>query len=240
MDTDRRLLIKWGMIAILQLIGAAYLFFDYIPAALVMSPYIYVMLVEKAGIEKKNIKRKISLQFKDAMTTITFSLNVGYSVENAFREAIKELEMLYGDDVIIVKEFKNIVRRVENNESIEKVFEEFALRSRVTEIIYFSQVFGYAKRSGGDLIAIIRNSVNTIREKIEVDEQIQTIISGKKMELKIMEIMPFAMIAYIRLTSEEFISPIYGNVTGVIIMLICLLAYVVAVYISKRIVEIDV
>lgn len=240
MDTDRRLLIKWGMIAILQLIGAAYLFFDYIPAALVMSPYIYVMLVEKAGIEKKNIKRKISLQFKDAMTTITFSLNVGYSVENAFREAIKELEMLYGDDVIIVKEFKNIVRRVENNESIEKVFEEFALRSRVTEIIYFSQVFGYAKRSGGDLIAIIRNSVNTIREKIEVDEQIQTIISGKKMELKIMEIMPFAMIAYIRLTSEEFISPIYGNVTGVIIMLICLLAYVVAVYIGKRIVEIDV
>ena len=90
------------------------------------------------------------------------------------------------------------------------------------------------------MIEIIRSTASTIRQKAEVEQEIQTIISGKKMEVKVMQIMPFAMIGYLRLTSPEFLASLYGNVAGIIVMSICLFIYVIAVWFAKRIVEIDI
>ena len=90
------------------------------------------------------------------------------------------------------------------------------------------------------MIEIIRDTASTIRQKTEVEQEIQTIISGKKMEVKVMQIMPFAMIGYLRITSPEFLVSLYDNMAGMIVMLICLLIYMIAVWAAKRIVEIDI
>lgn len=131
----------------------------------------------------KNNKRKerqqLALQFKDAMTAVSFALNAGYSVENSFKEALEELKMLYGRNAVIVKSFSEIATRIHNNENIENVLKDFARKSDVEEIQYFSEIFGYAKRSGGDMITIIKDTTSLIREKIELDSEIKTIISGK-------------------------------------------------------------
>lgn len=131
----------------------------------------------------KNNKRKerqqLALQFKDAMTAVSFALNAGYSVENSFKEALEELKMLYGRNAVIVKSFSEIATRIHNNENIENVLKDFARKSDVEEILYFSEIFGYAKRSGGDMITIIKDTTSLIREKIELDSEIKTIISGK-------------------------------------------------------------
>ena len=93
-----------------------------------------------------------------------------------------EMRLLYGENSEIVTEFQRIINRLERNENIEDVLEEFAKKSGVADIEYFAAVFRYAKRYGGDLIAIIRHTAETIREKNETYNEIQTIISGKKME----------------------------------------------------------
>ena len=87
------------------------------------------------------------------------------------------------------------------------------------------------------MIEIIRDTASTIRQKVEVEQEIQTIISGKKMEVKV---MPFAMIGYLRITSPEFLVSLYGNVAGIIVMFICLFIYAIAVWFAKRIIEIDI
>ena len=90
------------------------------------------------------------------------------------------------------------------------------------------------KRSGGNMIEIIRDTASTIRQKAEVEQEIQTIISGKKMEVKVMQIMPFAMIGYLRITSPEFLVSLYGNAAGIIVMFICLFIYAIAVWFAKE------
>ena len=133
-----------------------------------------------------------------------------------------------------------IINRLERNENIEDVLEEFAKKSGVADIEYFAAVFRYAKRYGGDLIAIIRHTAETIREKNETYNEIQTIISGKKMEQKVMSAIPFFLLGYMKLTAWDFICPLYGNPAGVLMMSISLMVYIGADYIAGKIVEIEV
>ena len=140
------------------------------------------------------------------------------------------------------KENKTAVenRFEKKNENIENVLKDFARKSDVEEIQYFSEIFGYAKRSGGDMITIIKDTTSLIREKIELDSEIKTIISGKKQEQGIMSIMPFAIVGYLRFTSYDFIAMLYGNIAGRIFMSVCLIVVIVADYIAKRIVNIEI
>lgn len=218
----------------------AYVFYDNIWMAVLMSPYVYFYIKERKRESRQEECRSLTLQFKDAMQSVSFALNVGYSIENAFREAVRELTPLYGEDSKIVTEFKFMIRRVEHNSNIEDVLLEFAERSKVEDITYFAEVFQYAKRSGGDLIAIIKNTASTISDKIEVEKEIQTVISGKRLEQKVMCAMPYGIIMYLRLASPQFIVPLYGNLMGIFIMTICLIVYLVANYMAKRIVNINV
>lgn len=84
-----------------------------------------------------------------------------------------------GDSDIVVK-FKHIVIRLGQNENLEDILDDFAEESKVEDIMYFAEIFRYAKRSGGDLMAVIKNTAQIIQQKEEVMSEVDTIISGKK------------------------------------------------------------
>lgn len=218
----------------------AYLFYENIKAVVFLIPvgiFLYKKKINSAIESKKN---QLKIQFKDAMTAVSFSLNVGYSMENSFKEAIQELRTLYGDNSMIVKEFNIIVNRVNRNEKLEDTLIDFARRSGIEDILCFAEVFCYAKVSGGDMISIIKNTVRTISEKIDTENEIQIVISSKKMEQKIMSIVPFGIITYLKLTSSDFICNLYGNMLGITVMSICLFMYFVSVLLANKIVDIKV
>ena len=77
-------------------------------------------------------------------------------------------------------------------------------------------------------------------DKIDVEREIQTVISAKKMELRIMTIIPLVMIVYLKICFSEFMEVLYGNVTGIVIMSICLVIYLISYEMGKRMVEIEV
>lgn len=168
------------------------------------------------------------------------ALNVGYSVENAMREAWKDLQLLYKKEDIIVREFRYMVHQLDMKLAVERILHEFASRTGDEEVQTFVTVFSMAKRSGGDMVEIIRNAACQIGEKIDVKKEINTMMAAKKLEFKIMCAIPFAMICYLKLSFPSFMQVLYGNVLGVVIMTICLLVYVIAFEMGKKIVEIEV
>ena len=188
----------------------------------------------------KKKQTKFRLQFKEAIQSLSAALNVGYSVENAMRETIKDLKGIYKKDDIILREFAYMIRQLQMNVSVETVLQDFAQRTADEDVHTFVTVFNMAKRSGGDTLEIIRNAVRQMGEKIDVEREITTLVSGKKLELKIMTMIPLGMVLYMKISFPEFLDVLYGNIAGVIIMSICLLVYVVAYEMGRRIVEIEV
>ena len=184
--------------------------------------------------------RRGLLQFRDAMQSVAAALQAGYSMENAWRESEKEMTELYGQDGIFVGELHQINQAVGMNQPIEKLLYEFALRSDCEDIQNFSDVFLFAKRSGGDFHKIIATTIEHISDKIEVEREVQTVISAKKMEQKIMNVIPVFIILYLNLTSGEFLAPLYGNIFGISVMTGALGAYLAAIKISAKMTAIKV
>ena len=223
------------------LIGViSYLFYGTVLSAILLSPYLirYMRSWEKQTKKKK--KQAFQLQFKEAIEGLSSALNVGYSVENAMRETLEELQILYKKEELIVREFRYMVHQLDMNLSIESILKAFAKRTEDDEVRTFVEVFSMAKRSGGNMRGIIRNAVCQIGEEIDVKREIDTIMAAKKLEFKVMSVIPFLMVCYIKVSFPEFVDVLYGNPIGIAVMTVCLIIYVASYELGKRIVEVEV
>lgn len=180
------------------------------------------------------------LQFRDFLNSLTASMHAGYAVENAFQEAYQELAELYGKNAFIPRELARMLRQMKLNRPAEEVLEEFGKRSGLEDAKNFAGIFKIAKRSSGNLAAIMSDTAETIGKKLETQREIQMLIQEKRYEQKIMNVMPLAMILYLRLGNGEFISILYTTMAGRVIMTACLLVYLLAYRMAEKIVNIKI
>ena len=99
-------LIKYFVQGEIRGVFVAYMFYSSVIGILMMIPYgfYYVNNKKKELIKKR--KWQLNLEFKDALISISSALNAGYSIENAFEEACKDLKLMYTEDALIVINFK--------------------------------------------------------------------------------------------------------------------------------------
>lgn len=217
-----------------------YVFYDsFIPAPLLLPVWLIYMRDWQADISRKK-EQKLRLQFRDSIQVMASALKAGYSVENAIREAGRDISPVYSEETRIRKEFERMERQMDMNMSAEEVLQGFAERTGQEDIENFVNVFAAAKKSGGDSIAIIRDAVKIISGKIDTEKEIQTMLASKKMEFDIMCAVPFVIILYMKLTFGEFLSVLYGNMAGAAIMSICICVYMGAYVYGRKIIRIEV
>ena len=90
------------------------------------------------------------------------------------------------------------------------------------------------------MASIMEKTAAIIVHKIETDKEIRILLSAKRLEQKIMNLMPFLIMAYISLTSPGYFKGLYHCASGVMLMSICLLVYLAAYVMSIRIVSIEI
>lgn len=193
---------------------------------------------KKQLLEKR--KKQLVKEFKDLILSFGASLKAGYSIENAFLEACRDLTYLYDASADILQECQSMKRQMENHISLEALLNDLGERSRMTDIMDFAKVFATAKKSGGDLNAMIANTADVIGQKIELLAEIDVMLTGKKMEQRIMLLIPLFIMGYISLTSPGYFMPLYQNPMGILVMSACLLLYATAYLLSEKIMEIHI
>ena len=229
------------LLAASVLFAIGYIFYHHIIGALILTPLalLYPKRKTKDIIEKR--KSELNLQFKDLLYSISASLTAGKSVETAFKEALNDLCILYpGPDTYIIREVEYIVRRLEMNETIEDALEDLAKRSHLEDIQNFTDVFKTCKRTGGNLVNVIRNSTNIINDKIEIKEEINTLLAAKKFEQKVLSVMPFIMILILSLTTEDYMAPVFDTIVGRIVMTFAIIIIAIGYFVSKKIMDIKI
>ena len=185
-------------------------------------------------------RKELKLQFRDAVQGIAAALAAGYSAENALREAGRDLRLMYAEDADMVQELAAMQRRLDANQTIEHVMRDFAVRSGLEEAETFAEIFAVGKRSGGDLIGIMKDTARSISDTVETEHQVASALAARRYEQKIMNGIPFAMILYLRMGCPGFLDPLYGNLLGTGVMTACLGLYLGAWYLGKRLLDIEV
>ena len=217
-----------------------YLFYKSILSLILLFPCI--ILYRKVNGQEiiRKSRQCLTAQFKDALNALSASLRAGISVENSIRESLNEMKLVHGEDSPICLWLKVIINMLNNGFTAEEAFAVFAEKTKIEDIETFSSVFSIAKRTGGNMVEIVKRTADDISEKIDTENEIQVLISSKKFEQKIMTLVPVGIIVYVDLTSGGMLDPLYGNITGVIIMTICLGIYAGAILLGSRIMNIEV
>ena len=218
------------------------LFYSNLIIALVVAllGVLYPGLQRKKLLEKR--KEQLRLQFKEAIASLSSSLAAGRSTENSFRDVLIDLQLLYPDpNTHIIREFKIINSRVENGETIERAIQDFAFRSDVEDIKNFADVFITCKRTGGDLVEVIRRTSDIISEKIDIQQEVSVLIAQKRFESKILSIIPIGMIMLLKYSSGGYMDPLYDwRTIGPFIMTACLGLLIFSYWLGQRIMDIEV
>lgn len=182
-------------------------------------------------------REELAGQFRECILAVATFLKAGYSVENAFLECRTDMVLMYGEEASICQELKFIKRGLKINIPLEGLLEDMARRSDCQEIAQFAQIFALAKRNGGNMAEIIRNTANQIGRQIELRQEVQMFLGGKKMELTIMKIMPFGILLYIDMGNPGYFDSLYYNVVGIIVMTGCLGLYLGAYLLGEHIMK---
>lgn len=216
------------------------LFFNSFVCVLFLMPAEIIMIRSYAKGKGKKRRKAVLNEFKEMIISLAANMEAGYSLERAFYAVYEEMKNLYQGKSYIEQELLHMIRGIEMNESVEILLLDFGERSGNADIADFSQVVAVAKRSGGNLVKIIKKTAEQIGEKIEVENEIDTMITAKRLEQRIMSIMPFGIILYLRFANQGYLDILYESLTGRIVMLVCLVLVCVAVIWSKKIVDIEV
>ncbi len=184
-------------------------------------------------------RNDLKLQFRELLDTLSTSIGSGKNVMDSFKSAYDDLRIIYSDDTAIIKELSVINDGIANNVDIEKSLADFGERSGIDDIKSFADVFETCYRKGGDIKDVIRNTQQIITEKMEVEMEIETIITGSKTEQNIMTVMPIAIVGAIKMMSPEFAAN-FATPSGVVSTTIAVLMFIAAYFLGKKIMVIEV
>lgn len=197
----------------------------------------YLFYQKRVLIEKQ--KWALMVEFKDAMDSMVSALVAGYSMENAVTEAYHDMLLLQGKETIMITELWEMKQKLQLQHTLDELLLDLGRRSGVEDIITFAQIYATARKSGGNLVKVMKRTAENIGEKMEMQREIQTMISGKKMESTCMMVIPLLIILYLQICSPEFLEPLYGNLTGILFMTGALIVYILGVIWSRHIMKIQ-
>lgn len=207
-----------------------------------MLPGILLMMLytrEKKRMLAQKRMEQMRMELKEFLNALIAALQTGRSMENAFVEAYKDTARYMDRETIFLLEIKRICAGLEMGEPLERMLAEFSTRSHMEELQYFSQVFSIGKRSGGNIISIMKNTIRMLQERMEAEKEIATTIAEKQFEFQVMTVIPMAIILYLRIGAGGLLDSLYGNVTGILVMTACLAIYGGCYLYGKRLLEFE-
>lgn len=184
-------------------------------------------------------RKQLNVQFRDMLDGITTSLGAGNNVMNSFNSVYNDLKIQYSEDAFILKELEVILSGIQSNFNIEDLLEDFGTRSGIDDITSFANVFKICYRKGGNIQDVIQSTHAILSKKMEIKEDIETTVSGSKMDQMIMIVMPILLIGMIKVMSPEFASN-FVTVSGLVATTIAIVMFVASYFVGKAIMDIKV
>ena len=237
-NPDIKIQIRWFLewIGIESLL--AYFFYRSYWAMLVLTPGGWLYRKEKIKRAREKRKSDLEQQFKEVLISVQTNLQSGNSLENSFLESRFYIAELYGCSSDMVRELEWISKGLSNGDTLEHLLWDLGKRCPKSALEDFAGIYSIAHKMGNGWGEIIVKIIESINQQIEIKQEIELMIHGKKVESRIMCVIPFFILFYMNLTSKGYFDVLYHNPAGIIIMTVCLGVYVFAFLLSEKITKV--
>lgn len=186
-------------------------------------------------------QKELRSQFKDVLYSLSASFAAGRQMSVALSEAAENIALLYPAGSDMENELRYMVRGIfESRLSEEGLLSDFAARSHVEDIENFAEVYLTCRSTGADVERVVSRAAENLMEKMEIEKTIEVLSSQKKLEGKIISLMPAAVLIFLNLLSPDYISMLYESLPGRMIMALSLGINAVSYYMIMRMTNVEV
>ena len=178
---------------------------------------IYIYRIVQREMERRRMRRRRDA-FKRLLISMETGLEAGYSLENSVIAAVDDMDRIYGKDRDTGSLLGELKHEILLRKPVWQTLQEFGEKTGIEEAGELAQVLRIQQRSGGNLILTMRGTAEKLQAGLEVQQEIETAISEKRLEQRIMTLMPAMILVYMRLTNGSYIAPLYTTAAGAVIM----------------------
>lgn len=177
---------------------------------------------------------KFTMQMVDALSLMSNGLKSGLSVVQAMGLVTQEMPNP------IHQEFNLVLSENKLGVSLEDAFSNLAKRIKSDDVEMFVTSVNILKETGGNLAETFDTIVNTIRERIKVENKISALTAqGFYQGVFVMAIPPILGVVFYQ-TDPEFMAPLFSTPIGWLIVFGIFLLEAVGFFVIMAIVKIDV
>lgn len=217
-----------------------YLYFHSLFAGMIFIVFSLFIIPVYKKLRAENQKQELRVQFRDFLYSVSASVNTGRSLDEALEDSCEPMMMIYGERSPLVLELAHMAHVIrDTNGSAETLLKDLARRSHIEEIGEFVDVCTTCRKTGGDLASLVGKASEILTQNIELRSEKHVLLSQKKLESRILALMPPAVILLINLSSSDYLGIMYTTLEGHMIMALSLAATLGSFLWSFRLISFD-
>jgi len=191
------------------------------------------MLASAHAAIKKRITR-LRMQFFEMLEAMAVAMRAGNPIQSSLISAREDLILLYPQDSDIITELDIIVGKFNNAVPLSESFLDLAQRSGLEDIAGFAAIYATIEGKSGRADEIIRETQQIIADKMEIEMEIDTMMTAAKAEVNIMLFMPLVILGIIGWFGAGFMDAIYTTAAGRVVSTGGLIVFALSFMLARK------
>ena len=224
------LLIRW--LCALAVGIAAAVFMQWPIAALPGAALGYMLMPVYLWHRTKERMARLDEQLIDAMMLMAGGLRAGYSFLQGAEAVARELSSPIRD------EFNSLLQDLRVGVAVEEALISLARRTGTEEFDMMVTAVLVQRQSGGNLAEILETIAHTIRERMRIRREVQTLTAQERMSSYVVGALPIIAFTFLTFVNPGYLDLLFGTLQGRIMLGASIVLELIGFFIIRRIVDI--
>jgi len=212
-----------------------FIFYKIVPLSIaggVALGFINIFAAAQSTLVKRIVK--LRTQFFDLLEAASVSIRAGNPLLKSLQSARDDLILIYPEESDIIIELDIIIGRFNNAVPLSEAFSDLAKRSGLEDIASFASIYATIEGKSGKTDEIVRETQQIIADKMEIEMEIDTMMTAAKSEVSIMLFMPLIILGIIGYAGAGFMDAIYTTVAGRIVSTGGLIVFILSFLMARK------
>jgi len=191
-----------------------------------------IFAAARSAVGKRMLKLRV--QFFDLLEALSVAMRAGNPMLRSLQSAREDLILIYPENSDIVTELDIIVGRFNNAVPLSEAFSDLAERSGLEDIKSFASIYSTIEGKSSRADEIVRETQQIIADKMEIEMEIDTLMTAAKSELNIMLFMPLVILGVIGYAGAGFMDAIYTTGMGRVVSTGGLVVFIISFIMARK------
>lgn len=185
-------------------------------------------------VKKSRRAKRFHEQLPDTLDLLAGALKAGYSFLQAVDTTAQETSPP------IKTEFQRLVAETQLGSPIEQALDQMADRINSTNVDWTVMAVKIQREVGGNLSEILEILADTVRQRDQVQRQIQALTGEGRLSAAILIILPFALAGIMFFVNPGYLGALFTSAMGLTMLAVAGVLMVIGIVWLKNIITIDV